>query len=131
MPEPGRGKQRPRRTGPCSTSCVCPTDISDGWRPVTALFLALALLYGPFPSTAHAAIPATAITVDGTSGGRTFDGVGAISGGGNTRLLALHTDGLVEAADRGIEVRLLRRSARPSTIWSPGPTASRSTSAHR
>ncbi|GAA2300434.1 ricin-type beta-trefoil lectin domain protein [Streptomyces hawaiiensis] len=55
---------------------------------VTALFLALALLYGPFPSTAHAAVPATTITVDGTSGGRTFDGVGAISGGGgNTRLL--------------------------------------------
>ncbi|GKQ39038.1 RICIN domain-containing protein [Streptomyces sp. A012304] len=53
-----------------------------------ALFLTLALIYGPFPSTAHAAIPATAITVDGTSGGRTFDGVGAISGGGgNTRLL--------------------------------------------
>ncbi|MBD9727293.1 RICIN domain-containing protein [Streptomyces caniscabiei] len=52
------------------------------------LFLTLALLYGPFPSTAQAAIPATTITVDGTSGGRTFDGVGAISGGGgNTRLL--------------------------------------------
>src|SRR4051794_10535717 len=32
---------------------------------------------------------ATAITVNGTSGGRVFDGVGAISGGGgNSRLLA-------------------------------------------
>ncbi|WP_369382086.1 RICIN domain-containing protein [Streptomyces sp. cg36] len=39
------------------------------------------------PSAAPAAT--TAITVDGTSPGRTFDGVGAISGGGgNTRLLA-------------------------------------------
>ncbi len=36
-----------------------------------------------------AAAAATAITVNGTQGGRTFDGIGAISGGGgNTRLLA-------------------------------------------
>src|SRR5437764_12022704 len=35
-----------------------------------------------------AAPVATAVTVDGTQGGRTFDGVGAISGGGgNSRLL--------------------------------------------
>ncbi|GAA2143243.1 ricin-type beta-trefoil lectin domain protein [Kitasatospora kazusensis] len=38
--------------------------------------------------TATAAATATAVTVDGTSPGRTFDGVGAISGGGgNSRLL--------------------------------------------
>ncbi|TMM43353.1 MAG: galactosylceramidase [Actinobacteria bacterium] len=37
---------------------------------------------------AHAATT-TAITIDGTQGGRTFDGIGAISGGGgNSRLLA-------------------------------------------
>jgi len=41
--------------------------------------------------TPHAVTPAvsTAITVDGTQGGRTFDGIGAISGGGgNSRLLS-------------------------------------------
>ncbi|MEV3971349.1 RICIN domain-containing protein [Streptomyces sp. NPDC050698] len=54
---------------------------------VAALFLTLTLLTGRAPSPAYAATN-TAITVDGTSGGRTFDGVGAISGGGgNTRLL--------------------------------------------
>src|SRR5205807_5859212 len=37
--------------------------------------------------TAQAAT--TSITIDGTQGGRTFDGIGAISGGGgNSRLLA-------------------------------------------
>ncbi|MFC9931525.1 RICIN domain-containing protein [Streptomyces sp. NPDC127190] len=54
---------------------------------VAALLLALALLSGRVPSPAYAATN-TAVTVDGTSGGRTFDGIGAISGGGgNTRLL--------------------------------------------
>ncbi|WP_332112374.1 RICIN domain-containing protein [Streptomyces gossypiisoli] len=54
---------------------------------VAALLLGLALLTGPVPSPAYAATN-TAITVDGTSGGRTFDGIGAISGGGgNSRLL--------------------------------------------
>lgn len=39
-------------------------------------------------AAAPAAIAPTAVTVDGTSPGRTFDGVGAISGGGgNSRLL--------------------------------------------
>ncbi len=60
----------------------------------SALALSLALvasgaatLAGTTP--ASAATPTTAITVDGTSSGRTFDGIGAISGGGgNTRLLA-------------------------------------------
>jgi hypothetical protein len=54
---------------------------------VAALLLLLAMLCGRFPSTAYA-VTNTDITVDGTSGGRTFDGVGAISGGGgNSRLL--------------------------------------------
>jgi hypothetical protein len=54
---------------------------------LAAAFLVLALLCGRFPSTAYA-VTNTAITVDGNSGGRTFDGVGAISGGGgNSRLL--------------------------------------------
>jgi O-glycosyl hydrolase len=53
---------------------------------VTALLLTLAMLCGRFPSPAYAAT--TAITVDGTGAGRTFDGIGAISGGGgNSRLL--------------------------------------------
>lgn len=34
-----------------------------------------------------AAATSTTINVNGTAGGRTFDGVGAISGGGNSRLL--------------------------------------------
>jgi O-glycosyl hydrolase len=51
------------------------------------LVLGLALLTGRAPTPAHAAT-STSITVDGTSSGRTFDGIGAISGGGgNTRLL--------------------------------------------
>ena len=44
----------------------------------------------PPSSSPHAVTPAvsTSITVDGTQGGRTFDGIGAISGGGgNSRLL--------------------------------------------
>ena len=51
----------------------------------TALSLAAgALVAGGVP----AASAATAITVNGTQGGRTFDGIGAISGGGgNSRLL--------------------------------------------
>jgi hypothetical protein len=54
---------------------------------LAVLLMGLALLTGRALSPAYAATD-TAITVDGTSGGRTFDGVGAISGGGgNTRLL--------------------------------------------
>lgn len=54
---------------------------------MAALLLGLALLTGRAVSPAYAATN-TAITVDGTSSGRTFDGVGALSGGGgNTRLL--------------------------------------------
>ena len=54
---------------------------------LAALLMALALLTGRAVSPAYAATD-TAITVDGAGGGRTFDGVGAISGGGgNSRLL--------------------------------------------
>lgn len=54
---------------------------------LTVVLLGLALLNGRTAPPAHAAVT-TAITVDGTSSGRTFDGVGALSGGGgNTRLL--------------------------------------------
>jgi hypothetical protein len=59
-------------------------------RPVAALavlILSLALLAG-YPPTRAYAVTNTPITVDGTSSGRTCDGIGAISGGGdNTRLL--------------------------------------------
>ncbi|MFC3993333.1 ricin-type beta-trefoil lectin domain protein [Actinoplanes siamensis] len=58
---------------------------SRGWAAAAGLLLAVAgaLIVNPAPAQA-----ATAITINGTSGGRTFDGVGAISGGGgNTRLL--------------------------------------------
>src|SRR5690242_4107281 len=51
----------------------------------TSLLLALAgaLVVSPAPAEA-----ATAISINGTSGGRVLDGVGAISGGGgNSRLL--------------------------------------------
>jgi Glycosyl hydrolase family 59 len=52
------------------------------------LLLGLALLAGKAPPVALAATVNTAITVDGTSAGSTFGGIGAISGGGgNTRLL--------------------------------------------
>jgi hypothetical protein len=55
---------------------------------LVTLLLGLALLAGTAPSAAHAATVNTTITVDGTSAGSTFDGIGAISGGGgNTRLL--------------------------------------------
>ncbi|MFC1415618.1 ricin-type beta-trefoil lectin domain protein [Streptacidiphilus cavernicola] len=55
--------------------------------PLWILALLAALLAVGAP--AHAAAAATSVTVDGTQGGRTFDGIGAISGGGgNSRLLA-------------------------------------------
>ncbi|MCQ4080107.1 RICIN domain-containing protein [Streptomyces sp. RB6PN25] len=61
-------------------------------RPPAALAAVLALLLGLFwtqqAAPAHAAPATTAITVDGKGTGRTFDGIGAISGGGgNSRLL--------------------------------------------
>ncbi|UQU66882.1 ricin-type beta-trefoil lectin domain protein [Couchioplanes caeruleus] len=55
------------------------------WAVAAALLLAIAGVLVASPTPARAA---TAITVNGTSGGRVFDGVGAISGGGgNSRLL--------------------------------------------
>src|SRR5882762_3676006 len=59
------------------------------WRAALAAFTSLALSTAALlaaPTAAHAAT--TAITVDGAASGRTFDGIGAISGGGgNSRLL--------------------------------------------
>ncbi|MGW5781699.1 RICIN domain-containing protein [Streptomyces sp. NPDC003863] len=55
---------------------------------VAAALLTIATVNGQATPQARAAAPKTTITVDGTSAGRTFDGIGAISGGGgNTRLL--------------------------------------------
>ncbi|MGC0397904.1 O-glycosyl hydrolase [Streptomyces sp. SAI-126] len=58
-------------------------------RLATAVLVGLLLTAGGLVGTAAApARAATALTINGTSGGRTFDGVGAISGGGgNSRLL--------------------------------------------
>ncbi|HEY8986609.1 MAG TPA: ricin-type beta-trefoil lectin domain protein [Streptomyces sp.] len=58
-------------------------------RVPTALFAGLLLAAGGLVGTVAApAQAATSLTVNGTSGGRVFDGVGAISGGGgNSRLL--------------------------------------------
>jgi hypothetical protein len=51
--------------------------------------LALAAGYASVAATAPAAAATASITVNGAQGGRTFDGIGAISGGGgNSRLLA-------------------------------------------
>ncbi len=55
--------------------------------PVLAVLLMAGWAVAVAPAQSAAA--ATSITVNGTQGGRTFDGIGAISGGGgNTRLLA-------------------------------------------
>ncbi|UFR01325.1 RICIN domain-containing protein [Streptomyces sp. Go40/10] len=58
-------------------------------RVPTAMFTGLVLAVGGIVgTTATSAQAATSITINGASGGRTFDGVGAISGGGgNSRLL--------------------------------------------
>ncbi|MEW2514281.1 ricin-type beta-trefoil lectin domain protein [Streptomyces sp. NPDC046870] len=58
-------------------------------RVPTAVFTGLVLAAGGIVgTTATSAQAATSITINGASGGRTFDGVGAISGGGgNSRLL--------------------------------------------
>ncbi|MEV6608819.1 ricin-type beta-trefoil lectin domain protein [Kutzneria sp. NPDC051319] len=58
------------------------TAVARYWTAMLAVVTALALAG---PATADAA---TSITIDGSQGGRTFDGIGAISGGGgNSRLL--------------------------------------------
>jgi hypothetical protein len=62
----------------------------SGRRSLLLSIAAAALVAGGLTVPAHAATPAaaTAIAVNGTSAGRTFDGIGAISGGGgNSRLL--------------------------------------------
>ncbi|WP_141708822.1 hypothetical protein, partial [Streptomyces sp. DvalAA-14] len=58
------------------------------WRLTSLWVLALlAALLTASTTTAHAD-PETSISVDGGQSGRTFDGIGAISGGGgNSRLL--------------------------------------------
>src|SRR5438046_8057324 len=57
------------------------------FRLAPAAVLLAGLLVGVSVNSAQAAT-STTITVDGTAGGRVFDGVGAISGGGgNSRLL--------------------------------------------
>ena len=56
---------------------------------VVGLLVAAAGVLVALPAPARAA---TAITISGSSGGRVFDGVGAISGGGgNSRLLIDYT----------------------------------------
>lgn len=67
-------------------------DTMRSTRPPAALAAVLVLLLGLLwtqqATAAHAAPATTAITVDGKGTGRTFDGIGAISGGGgNSRLL--------------------------------------------
>src|SRR3954452_22660965 len=58
------------------------TTVARMWTALLAAVTAVALA-GPITAEA-----ATTITVDGTHSGRTFDGIGAISGGGgNSRLL--------------------------------------------
>ena len=56
--------------------------------PIFRLVPAAVLLAGLAIAAPALAATSTTITVNGTAGGRTFDGVGAISGGGgNSRLL--------------------------------------------
>ncbi|MDQ1307265.1 MAG: hypothetical protein QG671_3097 [Actinomycetota bacterium] len=58
---------------------------SRTWAAVTGLLMLGASVFVAFPAPAQAA---TAISINGSSGGRVFEGVGAISGGGgNSRLL--------------------------------------------
>jgi O-glycosyl hydrolase len=51
------------------------------------ILAALALLLA-VPAPARAAAPTQEVTIDGASGGRTFDGIGALSAGASSRLLA-------------------------------------------
>jgi hypothetical protein len=70
-----RGYRRPTR----------PSRPGRGWAAIVGLLVTAAGALVVLPAPAQAA---TAITVNGSSGGRVFDGVGAISGGGgNSRLL--------------------------------------------
>jgi hypothetical protein len=60
---------------------ISPAGLRHALALATTALLGLAWLVA-VPVTAAAA--ATTITVNGTSAGRTFDGIGAISGGGGT-----------------------------------------------
>ncbi|MGC9669613.1 ricin-type beta-trefoil lectin domain protein [Planosporangium sp. 12N6] len=63
---------------------IRPAWLSRGSAAIAGLVAAASVLFA-FPAPAQAA---TAISINGSSGGRVFDGVGAISGGGgNSRLL--------------------------------------------
>src|SRR5689334_10797406 len=96
---PGPATQRPRPGTRRSYDMVRSTDgvRSRRWaghsrrhryRPFLALAAVAAAVAGTTIAIAPAALAATSITVNGGSGGRAFDGVGAISGGGgNSRLL--------------------------------------------
>src|SRR5436190_19511637 len=71
------------RTGPRTS-----WSITHRYRPILALAAVAATAAGVTLTTTPAAQAATSITINGASGGRVFDGVGAISGGGgNSRLL--------------------------------------------
>jgi hypothetical protein len=57
-------------------------------RALSTALVAAVVAAGGAPSAPAAGLAETAVTIDGGQGGRTFDGVGAISGGGgNSRLL--------------------------------------------
>ena len=88
-------------------------------RKLLAAGAMLLLAAGSVSVAAATAVPASAasasITVNGTQGGRTFDGIGAISGGGgNSRLLADYPAARA-AADPGLPLhaRLRRGPADP------------------
>src|SRR2546429_9287300 len=65
-----------------------PATLLRSVRPAAAVVTAVALAVAGSVVAAAPAQAATSITINGGSGGRTFDGVGAVSGGGgNSRLL--------------------------------------------
>lgn len=69
--------------GPSVPAQRSPTPAADPWRGVALVIAMTGSMLVAAPAQA-----ATSIILDGTSAGRTFDGVGAISGGGgNSRLL--------------------------------------------
>src|SRR5690242_10536573 len=81
----GRGGAGTRRKGP-GMIAIWRAGLRRWLIPGLAVLLAAAWSAVGLPAQPAAA--ATTITVNGTQGGRTFDGIGAISGGGgNTRLL--------------------------------------------
>ena len=96
-----RARRPPRREG---------APVPRLWRlaPVWVLAL-LAAVLTVIGTPAHAA-PTTSITVDGGQGGRTFDGIGAISGGGGNSRLLTDYPAAQQSADPGLPVQArLRR----------------------